>query len=251
MNCKLLIVLLLLSSSPLMAQDSIEPSKEKITPSFAEKTPEVQNSNMEPLDESVRLNQKEKISTVFRDLVVVQRKAKDKAQHILFSPTMNLDFSDGPVTMYGLNLNFGYAISDFWEVYLNYVPLFITNERDLLKKVDEIVKPYVGAPLAIKYSKPVSQLGVNVFWAPAYGKDSWGPYSIVRSDTFFKFGVAQITYDVNAGMRYDLQLGKTFFISQWWNLRVSAGLNSVETYLASVKGTSTIAVMEAGLVYYF
>ncbi len=199
------------------------------------------------LDESVRLDQKEKISTVFRDLVVVQRKAKDKADHILFSPTFNFDFSDGPMTMYGLNLNFGYALSDFWEVYLNYVPMFIANERDMLKKVSAAI----NQTLSVKYSKPTSQIGFSVLWAPAYGKDSWGPYSIVRSDTFFKFGISQIAYESNSGLRYDLQLGKTFFISKWWNLRVSVGLNSVESYLNSTKSSSTIAVMEGGLVYYF
>ncbi len=218
---------------------------------YSQEVPSQGNPSGSLLDENVKLDQKEKISTVFRDLVVVQRKAKDKAHHYLFSPTLNFDFSDGPVTMYSLNLNFGYALSDFWEVYFNYVPSFVKNERDMIKKVSDLAIKNGMPPLTINYSKPMTQMGLSVLWAPAYGKDSWGPYSIIRSDTFFKLGIMQIAYENNSGMRYDFQLGKTFFISKWWNLRVSAGLNQIESYLDSIRSTSVIAVMEGGFVYYF
>ncbi len=209
-----------------------------------------------PLDPSIQIAQ-DQVPTIFKDIVVVQRKAKEKGGHFVFNPFGSFDFSDGPVTMYGMNTNIGYAISDFWEVYLNVVPTFLTQERSIVKKVREYQldsSQCTGTPpcfAEIVYSKPKSQYGLEVLWMPAYGKDSWGPYSIVRSDTFFKLGVAQINYEAKSGMRYSLLLGKTYFISKALNFRFSAGMSSVESFVDSKKSATTVAIIESGLVFYF
>lgn len=202
-----------------------------------------------PLNQDVKMDIDERVNKVFRDMVVVQRKAKNKARSFLFVPQLGLDFSDGPITLYTLNTNVGYALSDFWEIYLNYVPAFVTNERSIVKKISEL-KLANGDSASITYSRPKSQIGAEILYAPAYGKDSWGPYSIVRSDTFFKFGAAQITYDVGSGSRYWLMVGKTYFMHDYFNFRISVGSHYVQTIVDEKKEFNGIFVIESGLVFY-
>lgn len=204
------------------------------------------------LDRSVQLESDDDvISSVFQDVVVVQRKAKQKEGKFLFSTSASLDFSDGPITMYGFNTNFGYAISNFWEIYLNYTPFFVTNERKIVSQVQEF-QDQNGDQLDITYSKPKSMLGLELFWLPAYGKDSWGPYRIVRSDTFFRFGAGTIAYEgSDTGSKYSLMIGKTYFLSPLFNLRFSGGFNYVQTIVQEKKSFNTVAVLEGGLVFYF
>lgn len=203
------------------------------------------------LDKSLKPPKDEVISGVFKDVVVVQRKAKQKEGKFLFSTYTSFDFSDGPIAMYGLNTNFGYAISNFFEVYFNYTPSYLITERSIVKKIRDIGTA-TGSTLDIAYAKPKNQMGIDVLWLPAYGKDSWGPYWIVRSDTFFKLGVGQISYDSgDKGLKYNLMVGKTYFLSDLLNLRFSAGFSQTQTIVDSEKNFNLIAVLETGLVFYF
>lgn len=207
--------------------------------------PATAQSKGTPLDRSVQVVEaKDKVFDIFEDVVVVQRKAKDKRGKFLFNPGMTFDFSDGPTTLYTTNLNLGYATSDFFEIYLNYVPSFITQNRSIVKKLSDL-------SIDIKAAKPKMQYGVEMLWLPAYGKDSWGPYSIVRSDTFFKLGYSIISFDAGSGSRLAFVVGKTYFISNWFNLRMGAGLNVLETIVDDKKQSSPVAVIESGLMFYF
>jgi hypothetical protein len=221
-----------------------------ISQEVAEATSTDNVSTSTPLDPEVQIKQQDKVSTVFRDMVVVQRKAKDKDNKILTNVYMSFDFSDGPNTMYGINTNIGYAFSDFFEVYLNFVPAFIVQDRDIVDKIKSITVEG-GGQASITYAEPDYQYGLEFLWAPAYGKDSWSPYSIVRSDTFFKFSIGQIKYDSESGMRYALTIGKTFFLSKWFNIRLATGLVSAETIVDGKKSANTMATIESGLVLYF
>jgi len=186
-----------------------------------------QNKAATPLDRTAQIvEQKDRVFDIFEDVVVVQRKAKDKRGKFLFNPGMTLDFSDGPTTLYTVNANVGYAISDFFEAYLNFVPTFLSEDRSIVKKLNEY-------SIQVKASKPKAQYGVEILWLPAYGKDSWGPYSIVRSDTFFKFGYSMIQFESGNGSRMALLVGKTYFLHDWFNLRVGAGVNVLETIVDS------------------
>jgi outer membrane beta-barrel protein len=206
-----------------------------------------------PLDPRLKLNSADEVSPVFEGVVAVQRKAKVKKGSWLFAPLFSYDFSDAPYTQYSLQMNLGYAISDFWEVYLAYSPFFMANERNLAKQIKSIS----NGQYAIDAQKPKNFTGLEINWLPIYGKDSWGPYSIVRSDTFVNFSFGQIQYDRNAGNRIKLAVGKTFFFSEWFNLRVQAGPCSVETFSRPTGATRdkkeiiTIGLLEAGAVFYF
>jgi hypothetical protein len=189
------------------------------------------------------------LPNAFRDMVVVQRRAKEKISRFLFYSYGSFDFSDGPSTMYGLNTNIGYALGDSFEIYANFVPLFVANERDIVKRVRGL-KLQDGTQAEIGYSKPKSQYGIEFLWAPAYGKDSWGPKSIVRSDTFFKFQASQIQYEADSGMRFGLSIGKTFFLSRFFNLRLSAGGSYLQTIVEQQKAWYFVGIIETGLVWY-
>lgn len=208
------------------------------------------------LDRSVysQLNQ-DQVSSVFRDMVVVQRKAKEKGKKFLLAPSLSFEFSDGPKAMYPINLDIGYAFNDFWELYVNYVPSFLVRERSIVSKVKEL-KTASGDQASISASNPQSQVGVNLLWVPAYGKDSWGPYSIIRSDTFFKFGLANIKYEDGSGLRISALVGKTYFIASQFNLRLAVGGMNVESFSTDSqnqkkKNSDTVAIIESGIVFYF
>jgi hypothetical protein len=205
-----------------------------------------------PLDSTLSPNQSDDmIPSVYKDMVVVQRKAKKKANHFLFAPSFTLDFSDGPITNYAINTNIGYALSDFWEIYLTAVPAFITIERPIVQKVQSLTLAG-GQQANIQYAKPLSQFGAEILWAPAYGKESWGPYSIVRSDTFFKLTAAEVNYQGNAiGLRVAALAGKTYFLSHIFNIRLAAGLGYVESIVDNQQTFSWVPIIETGLVFYF
>lgn len=212
-----------------------------------------QNSSVTPLDPRLKLNNQDEVSAVFEGVVAVQRKAKVKKGAFLFSPLFSFDFSDAPYTQYSLQLNFGYAFSEDFELYLAYSPVFIASERNLSKQI----KTVSNGAFAIDAEKPESFLGIEVNWIPIYGKDSWGPYNIVRSDTFVNFSYGQITYEQSQGSKMKLALGKTFFFSEQLNFRVQAGPSFVETFSSTTtnpvtkKETITVGLIETGFVFYF
>jgi outer membrane beta-barrel protein len=203
------------------------------------------------LDRSLQPGTNDEISSLFENVVAVQRKAKVKAGKYILNPYFSYDFSDAPFTMYGFNLNVGYAISEFWEVYFNYVPSYMTNERSIAKKVDDLGLLANGQKAEVSMEKAKSSFGVEVNWIPIYGKDSWGPYGIIRSDTFLNFQAGQVTYTEGSGMKYKLALGKTFFLSEYLNLRFMAGAAYVQMRALGKTEGVTIGLLESGLVFYF
>lgn len=201
------------------------------------------------LDRALRPGVTDEVTTLFENVVAVQRRAKQKAGKFLLAPLFSFDFSDSPYTMYGLNLSLGYAFSEMWELYLTYTPSFVTNERNIAKQVRAL--QLANGQASIDTEKPRTYYGVDVNWIPIYGKDSWGPYGIVRSDTFLNFSIGQIKYENNSGLKYKLAMGKTFFFSENFNLRVQAGPSSVDTFSQGVKQSTFIGLIESGLVFYF
>lgn len=210
-------------------------------------------SQVTPLDGRLKLNQQDEVSSVFEGIVAVQRKAKVKSGSFLFNPMFSFDFSDAPYTQYSLQLNAGYAFSESLEVYFAYSPVFIATERNLSKQIRKVS----SGLYTINAEKPESFLGIEVNWIPIYGKDSWGPYNIVRSDTFLNFSYGQISYEKSQGNKVKLALGKTFFFSEHLNFRVQAGPSLVETFSTTnldprIKSeTITVGLIESGFVFYY
>lgn len=213
----------------------------------ADESAPVLDRSIKPVTDDSEPN--EEVSSVFRDMGVVQRKAMSKSQKLLLSPYFSMDFSDGPYTMYGVNIDIGYAISDFWEIYINTTPFFINNQRSIVKKVEALDLPdsqtaTISAPLAKR------QLGIELLWAPLYGKDSLGARTVIRSDTFFKIGVMQIFYVGDTGLKFHAGIGKSYFFSKRFGFRITAAGNYQQTIVGGLKSFNTAATLETGLIFY-
>ena len=191
----------------------------------------------------------EEVSNVFRDMGVVQRKAVDRVSRLSFATYFSMDFSDGPYTLYGVNTDLSYGISDFLEIGVNYVPLFINNPRSIVTKVDSLTLAN-GNQASISSALAHQQYGLEVLWAPLYGKDSVGIRNVLRSDTFLKFGAGIIQYDQGSGNRFQLGIGKTFFIGKSAGLRLTVSGVYLQSIVDGLESYRSIMMTETGLVIY-
>lgn len=211
---------------------------------------ESDNKGAAPLDKGLRPSTSDEVTSLFDNVVAVQRKAKQKSGKILFSPRFSFDFSDAAFTMYNLNLSLGYGLGEFWEFYLSYSPSYVSNERNISKQVKSL-QLQNGQQASIETEKAKNSYGLEINWVPIYGKDSWGPYGIVRSDTLIHLGYRRIKFEQNSGSQISLLLGKTFFFDDYWNLRIQAGPSSVDTFSQGQKKNIIIGLIDVGLVFYF
>ena len=186
---------------------------------------------------------------VFKDMGVVQNKAMNKGGRFLFAPAFSFDFSDGPYTMYSVGARIGYALSDFWEVYLVANPKFIANKRGFFSSLERITANN-NIDLDLEGSIAQGEYGIQLLWAPLYGKDSLGISRILRSETFLRFGASRIAYDGAFGVKLGLGIGKTFFLSKWAGLRAIVETSLTQTIYSGVKEFTPITYVESGLVFY-
>ncbi len=207
------------------------------------------SSGKTPLDASVRIGSDDEVSNVFRDMGVVQRKAMRKRGRFLLSTYGTLDFSDGPYTSYSISINPGYAISDFLEIYAQFSPLYIVNKRSIVDLVSSLTLQG-GQQATITAARPKYQYGIEVLWAPLYGKDSLGMNTIIRSDTFLKFGASQIQYDTTRGMGFKLGLGKTFFLGKYMGLRFCIDYGYIQSVVNNEKSFKGVLLSELGVNFY-
>lgn len=202
------------------------------------------DSNLEPKFAS------SKPSPLFENIIAVQKRAKSREGRWIAYPYFSADFSDAPYTMWGMNLNLGRALSEHWELYFNVVPFYITSERSISKKVKELTLAN-GKKARIDFDKAKIHAGFEVNFVPAYGKDSWGPFGIIRSDTFLNTGLGVVQYETGTGLRTKLGLGKTFYVSESLNVRGMAGGSFVEMISGGSKEIVMVGLLEAGFVFYF
>lgn len=203
-----------------------------------------------PLDSTIKTGSDDEISDVFRDMGVVQRRAMRKGGRFLLSTYGTLDFSDGPYTNYSLSLNPGYAISDFFEVYAQFSPLYLFQKRSIVDLVSQLYDSN-GAQAEIVAARPKYQYGLEFLWAPLYGKDSMGMSRILRSDTFLKFGISQIKYDTDKGLGIKFGVGKTFFINRNLGFRFCVNYGSIQTVIDNEKSSKGLLLLEMGANFYF
>ena len=201
------------------------------------------------LDETLEPT-KEESSNVFSEMGVVQKKAMRKGGRFLLSSYMALDFSDGPYTSYSLHLNPGFAISDFFEIYASIAPQYFVSPRQIVGIVNGI-PVQGGGTYTIVEARPKYEYGIELLWAPLYGKDSFGVSRVIRSDTFLKVGASQVTYDSTTGMSFRLGVGKTFFLGKWLGIRFCLDYDYVQTVIDSKKKYNGLLLTELGTMFYF
>jgi outer membrane beta-barrel protein len=191
----------------------------------------------------------EEPSKVFKDMGIVQNKAMNKRRRFLFSTFATLDFSDGPYTNYSLNLNPGFALSDFFEIYLSLAPAYLVNKRSIVAEVEKFDLAN-GEQARISSARPRYNYGVELLWAPLYGKDSLGISRIIRSDTFFKLGVSQIQYDITTGLGIKTGIGKTYFLGKSMGLRFCLNYGLIQTVINETKSFKSMMLIESGINFY-
>ena len=189
------------------------------------------------------------ISSVYRDMIVVQRKAKQKAGRVVFGIAGFNEFGDGPISVSGVSINAGYAFLDSLEIGLSAVPVFLLRDRAIKTQVSAL-QLQNGQKAQLVAAEPKLQLALELLWLPAYGKDSWSPYSIVRSDTFFRLSLGTVQYQSDSGMRFGFGVGKTFFLSRFFNLRASGMFVLQDTVVNTQKTQSEAGVFELGAIWY-
>lgn len=206
-------------------------------------------SETTPLDENLKPAKEGEIANLFRDMGVIQRKAMNKEGRFLLSTFGSFDFSDGPYSNYSINLNPGYGISDFFEVYFSFAPAYIASARSIVAKIEQLTLAD-NKRATITAAKPQLHYGLEFLWAPAYGKDSLGVSKIIRSDTFFKLGFAQVKYDSGMGMKFTLGVGKTYFFTRWLGVRLVVNAAEMQTIIDNVKAYHPLVFIETGTVIY-
>lgn len=203
------------------------------------------------LDQRILLEDDTKgIDTLFKNMIVVQKKAIERKNKFLILSNLSFDFSDYPKTMYSASIGGGYALSENFEFHLAFSPLFMVNERGSVKAVRRL-QLEDGSTADLKSPDPKWEAIGSLVWVFAYGKDAFGPYSIIRSDTFLKFSYSKIQYQEGlSGNRLGLFVGKTFFISKYFNFRFAAGFARQTSFINQKSEATTIGLIEPGLVWF-
>lgn len=189
---------------------------------------------------------------IYREMGVLQDKWMDKGSKVLLSSYVNLEFSENPYGIYFMNFNPGYAFNDFWEIYLNVVPFFLTRKRPSNDYVDGNKFPDSGKDARIKFSEPKYQVGGELLWAFGYGKAIlFSNSKIQRSDTFVKAGGAGVYYDNGKwGWKAHVGLGKTYFVNKWMGLRATASFNMINSQFEDEAEVRQVFILEFGSVFY-
>ncbi len=197
------------------------------------------------------LDSDEQLSSIFKDIVVIQRRAVTRSGKFLLGTSFQLDFSDGPKTQYGSSIKLGYGLSEWLEASLVYTPSFVANDRAILKSFQDLDLAD-GSKASLISPRAKTAYGLEINWIFAYGKDAWGPFSIVRSDTFLRLSGGSTSYDNSAsGTDFGLGVGKTFFFSRFFNVRALAGIGSRQTLLGDKKYATFFGYFEPGLIWLF
>ena len=191
------------------------------------------------------------LSSIFKDIIVVQRQAirRDKKKFLSVGPMF--DFSDGPIDQTAIEIKAGYAPHQNWEFHLFAVPVFLTKNRPISESVSSLTLAN-GQKAELVSPKAKSAFGLDVNWILAYGKDAWGPYTIIRSDTFTRLQLANYSYeDGSNGLLYSLGLGKSFFTQKKVNFRIVVGLGSRDTKINNENKSSQFGFFEPSIFWMF
>jgi hypothetical protein len=203
------------------------------------------------LDKKILMDDESKgIDSLFKNMIVVQKKAIERKDKFILFTNFLFDFSDNPKTMYCASVGIGYALLENLELQVSVSPFFISNDRASVKAVRQL-QLADGATADLVAPNPTMAITGSAIWVFAYGKDAYGPYSIIRSDTFLKLSYAKIQYKGGLSGGYIAPLlGKTFFISKYFNFRLAAGIAQQTSYINQQVQKTLIGLIEPGFIWF-
>ena len=204
------------------------------------------------LDRSaLTLNVEKNLSHILPDINVVSKRSYDKSSSLLFHTALSIDYSDSPLAYDAFGFGFGYATESNLEFNFNY---YLGHTNSVRTINDSVAAIDIGSGQKASITAPKAQSGMelNLIYNFLYGKESWGPESVLRFETFLKFGYRTISYDAGvSGDRIMLQFGKTLLLSPGFNLRASIGPSTISYYVNGSKFSSMAALFELGTISYF
>lgn len=229
---KIIIFCLCLFSSNLWAQE--EPIKPQPIEKKLELDPKILNEEESKNSDSL-----------FKNMMVMQKKAISKSNRFLFDSNLSFDYSDSPKTMHALNFGIGYSFNEKLELSLRFSPLFLANDRPLFKETSKT------SSVTLVANKPKSLMGLNINYQLAYGKDALSFNNILRSETFLRMFYNQIAFESSkSGSQMGIGIGKSFFINKNLGFRFSVSYVYSSFFINDESLSTNAAIIEPGLVLF-
>lgn len=165
----------------------------------------------------------------FKEISIIQKRFMPKTGRFELFGGGTIVTNDPFFNTIGGVAKLGYFLSETWGVELNYFGL-TTAERDATKELQDIQNV---ATESLAY--PKSYMGVDVMWAPIYGKMTWFNDRIIPFDLYFSggYGTTNTSSGENAGTIH-IATGQIFSLTKsvafrWdfsWNFFNASFVNS-------------------------
>ncbi|MFM6927113.1 MAG: outer membrane beta-barrel domain-containing protein [Bdellovibrio sp.] len=165
----------------------------------------------------------------FKEISIIQKRFMPKTGRFELFGGGTVVTNDPFFNTIGGVVKLGYFLSETWGVELNYFGL-TTSERDATKELQDIQNV---ATESLAY--PKSYMGVDVMWAPIYGKMTWFNDRIIPFDLYFSggYGTTNTSSGENAGTIH-VATGQIFSLTKsvafrWdfsWNFFNASFVNS-------------------------
>ncbi|MGE5085389.1 MAG: outer membrane beta-barrel domain-containing protein [Bacillota bacterium] len=165
----------------------------------------------------------------FKEISIIQKRFMPKTGRFELFGGGTIVTNDPFFNTIGGTIKLGYFLSETWGVELNYFGL-TTTERDATKELQDIQNV---ATESLAY--PKSYMGVDIMWAPIYGKMTWFNDRIIPFDLYFSggYGTTNTSSGENAGTIH-VATGQIFSLTKsvafrWdfsWNFFNASFVNS-------------------------
>jgi hypothetical protein len=193
------------------------------------------------LDQTI-LHETDELSTdpLFRNIIAVQRKVLERKKRISFGSGFAFNYSDTPKSMHHLNFNLSYGLSEIFEIGATVSPIYLSSKRSVLENS------------SIQFNSPKMELGAFVNYYFLFGKDSFGPLTTFRSDTFGVFEFSQIQYaESKSGTKLTIGIGKNYYLKKGLNLNLRFAHSMFSYFLNDEEKNSSSFEFRPSLIYIF
>ncbi len=178
---------------------------------------------------------------LFKNIIAVQRKILERKKRFSFGSGFAFNYSDAPKSMHHLNFNFSYGLSETFEIGTTVSPFYMSSEKSVLENSSNY-----------QFNSPKMELGGFVNYYFLFGKDSFGPLTTFRSDTFGVFEFSQIQYaESKSSTKLTIGIGKNYYLKKGLNFNLRFAHSMFGYFLNDEEKKSSSFEFRPGLVYIF
>ncbi len=192
----------------------------------------------------------------FREVSVIQKKYLPKTERFQFYAAGGTTTNSPWFLNLGVKVNVGYFFTESLGVEVG--GMFLSNsERDVSKEIREINKLQPE-----KFVNTKSHVGVDLVWAPIYGKVTFVNDRIIPFDMYFSGGIGSsstnsqegtnTTYHIGTGQIFALGKSMAFRWDYSWNMYQATPV--ADSSLATSKAESNTyndLILTAGVSFFF